>query len=236
MIAHNKRGVVAFLREKVYNYAFSNASFLFTVNSEEILRHYLSTYKIDRDRVFVLPDPYLPTYRERSFDPTAEYIFCGGEAQRDWSTFFAAASRLPHRKFVGVARRKYMPKDAFIPANVTMYYDTAVSEFDRLLENAAVVALPLLTRMPAGLIVMYKSIFLSKPLIITRTSAIENYLEDHRSAILLPVGDSEGLALAIEELFSDEPRTRQMVSNPREAIRRFSPESYSHAVYSILTR
>jgi glycosyltransferase involved in cell wall biosynthesis len=234
MIAHNKRGPVAFLREKLYNYAFGCPGFLFTVNSEEILQQYLSAYKIDRERVFILPDPYLPTYCERPFDPAEGYVFCGGEAQRDWTTFFDAASRLPRRKFVGVSRRKYMPKDARIPDNVTMYYDVAVSEFDRLLENSAVVALPLLTEMPAGLIVMYKSIFMSKPLIITRTSAIENYLADRLSAILLPIGDSAGLVEAIETLLSDEPRARQMTLQAREAIRRFSPESYSRSVYSIL--
>jgi glycosyltransferase involved in cell wall biosynthesis len=234
MIAHNKQGAVAFLREKVYNYAFAFPTFLFTVNSEEILQHYLSTYKIDRARAFILPDPYLPTYTERPFHTAEGYVFCGGEAQRDWKTFFEAAARLPHRRFVGVARRKYLPKDVSIPPNVTMHYDIDVAEFDRLLANAAVVALPLLTEMPAGLIVMYKSIFFSKPLIITRTSAIENYLDDGRSAVLLSIGDSERLAAAVEELLGSEAHARQMTALARDAIRRFSPEAYSQAVYSIL--
>jgi glycosyltransferase involved in cell wall biosynthesis len=234
MISHRKGGLVARLRRKVYNYTFAYPSFLFTVNSADTLSHYRTEYRFDAGRVFVLPDPYLPTYKEQPFDPSGGYVFCGGEAQRDWMTYWKAAERLPQYPFVGVGRRKYMPKDVSIPANVTMYYDITESEFNRLLEKSAWVALPLLSHMPAGLIVMYKAIFLSKPLIITRTSSVENYLEDGRSAVLLPVGDAEGLAGAIGKMAADETWAGNLTRQAREAIRSHSPESYSRRIYTII--
>ncbi|MDR0769392.1 MAG: hypothetical protein LBE71_05770 [Dysgonamonadaceae bacterium] len=234
MISHPKQGVVAFLRSKIYNYAFAYPSFLFTVNSATTLHHYQTKYKFDSKHAFVLPDPYLPIYKEKPFDTSDGYVFCGGEAQRDWHTFCGAAKRLPHRSFVGVGRKKYMPKNLTIPNNVTMYYDIAEPDFDRLLEKSATVALPLLSAMPAGLIVMYKAIFLSKPLIITRISSIENYLEDEHSAILLFTSDTEGLVKAINKIIDDKAYAEKLTLHAKEAIKKHSPEAYSQAIYSIL--
>jgi glycosyltransferase involved in cell wall biosynthesis len=234
MISHRKQGMIAFLRKKVYNYTFAYPSFLFTVNSADTLNRYRTEYAFDDQRAFVLPDPYLPTYKEQPFDASGNYVFCGGEAQRDWTTYWDAARRLPQYAFVGVGRKKYMPKDIPIPENVAMYYDIPETEFNRLLEKSAWVALPLLSEMPAGLIVMYKAIFLSKPLIITRTSSVENYLCDEKDAILLSVGDGEGLANAIKRMAGDETWAKILTLHAREAIRRYSPESYSRRVYTIL--
>jgi glycosyltransferase involved in cell wall biosynthesis len=234
MISHPKQGVVASLRSKIYNYAFAYPTFLFTVNSAGTLHHYQAKYKFDSKRAFILPDPYLSTYKEKPFDTSDGYVFCGGEAQRDWNTFCDAAKRLPHRSFVGVGRKKYMPKNITIPNNVTMYYDITESDFNRLLEQSAAVALPLLSEMPAGLIVMYKAIFLSKPVIITRTSSIENYLKNEHSAILLPIGDTEGLAKAINKIIDDKTYAETLTLQAKEAIKKHSPEAYSQAIYSIL--
>ncbi|MDR1646352.1 MAG: hypothetical protein LBS05_11160 [Tannerellaceae bacterium] len=234
MISHRKQGPIAILRRKVYNYAFAYPRFHFTANSADTLNHYRMEYRIDSRRSFILPDPYLPTYKEQPFDPSGGYVFCGGEAQRDWNTYWQAACHLPQYSFVGVGRRKYMPKGVSIPENVTMYYDITESEFNRLLEKSLCVALPLISRMPAGLIVMYKAIFLSKPLIITRTSSIENYLEDGKSAVLLPVGDVEGFAGAIERMTADKAWAEELTQQAKDAIKKHSPESYSQTIYNII--
>ncbi|NDW10590.1 glycosyltransferase [Dysgonomonas sp. 520] len=234
MISHNKQGLISFIRKTVYNYAFSYKKFYFTVNSEDTLHRYLEEYKIRKEQVSVLPDAYLPGYKEENFRYESSYVFCGGEAQRDWEVFFAAASQLPEHKFVGVGRKKYMPKQVHLPTNVQMYYDIEESDFDELLKNSSIVALPLKSKMPAGLIVMFKAIFLSIPIITTQTSSIENYLKDGVSAVLTEIGDVEKLKNAIKKLYSDRDWGCTLTKNAKTAIEKHSPEAYSQAIYNIL--
>ncbi|MDH6343474.1 glycosyltransferase involved in cell wall biosynthesis [Parabacteroides sp. PFB2-12] len=234
MISHPKGGVIATIRKKVYNYAFAYKKFLFTVNSAETLETYLKEYKIDTQRVSVLPDAYLPIYKNQDFNTGKGYIFCGGEAQRDWVTFFAAAKELPEYSFVGVARKKYMPHPIEIPTNVKMYYDIDEQDFNRLLEESAIVALPLLSTLPAGLIVIFKSIFLSKPLIVTRTSSVENYVQDRKSAILIDLQSTEQLVTGIRSLKTDLDRAKEQTEQAKKNIVNYSPENYSKKIFRIL--
>ncbi|MDR1499404.1 MAG: hypothetical protein LBI58_00295 [Tannerellaceae bacterium] len=243
MISHAKRGAIVPMRRLIYNYAFAYPSFHLTVNSSATLSRYLAEYRLDGRRCFVLPDAYLPTYPEGSFDPSGSYIFCGGEAQRDWRTFWEAARRLPHCAFVGVGRRKFTPGNIAIPTNVTMYYDIPGDKFNSLLAGSALLAMPLLTSdTPAGLIVMHRSIFLSKPVIVTRNSSIENYLEDNKSAILLPVATApadptaaDALAGAIERIITDKPWAETLTQQAKASIRKHSPQAYSQTLKTAIT-
>lgn len=237
MISHNKGGLIASVRRTVYNYAFSYNGFYFTVNSKETLADYIKEYdKINERKAFVLPDAYLPIYTRKKFTGNNSYIFCGGEAQRDWKIFFEAARRLPELSFVGVGRKKYMPEDNYILDNVTMYYDIEEDKFDSLLENASIVTLPLLTTKPAGLIVVFKSIFLSKPIITTRTSSIENYLTNGESAALLEIGDLDGFVKAINDIYYDVTASERLTKEALRTATKHSPEKYSQFIFEILQK
>lgn len=234
MISHSKKGLVANARRVVYNYAFSYKGFLFTANSFDTIERYSKDYKFDRSIAFVLPDAYLDSYEQADFYPISSYIFCGGEAQRDWALLFEGAKLLPEYKFVGVGRRKYMEKGLEIPDNVKMYYDIGEDKFDELLKNASIVALPLKSDMPAGLIVMFKAILLSKPVITTKSSSMENYLQNGENGVLLQIGDMQGLVKNIKALYSNSDLGRMFTQKAKESIQRYSPSAYSQTIYRIL--
>ncbi|OAV64830.1 Glycosyl transferases group 1 [Bacteroidales bacterium Barb6] len=233
MISHPKGGINALIRKKTYDYVFSYRDFFLTVNSKETLSAYLKEYNLDSRKVTVLPDALLPEYKEKEFNFTDSYIFCGGEAQRDWLTFFQAARLLPEYQFVGVARKQFMPKEAVVPDNVKMYYDIDVERFDDLLAQASVVVLPLLSKMPAGLIVIFKSVLFSKPLIVTRTSSVENYLKNEENAFLIDLGDAQSLADHIIRLKESPILAESLTRNAKKSIEKYSPQAYSQTVYQI---
>jgi glycosyltransferase involved in cell wall biosynthesis len=234
MISHSGQWLMTRVKRKLYNYAFSYKGFIFTVNSKDTLLAYSQEFKINENKVTILSDPFLRIYKEKSFEYQDSYIFCGGEAQRDWLTFFNAAYLLHDYNFVGVARKKYLPKKLTIPDNVTMYYDIMESSFDALLEKASIVTLPLLSQMPAGLIVILKSIFLSIPLIVTRTPPVESYLQDEETAILIAKGDAQALANAIIRIRDNKRSAEIRTLKARKYIEKYSPERYSQTLYQIL--
>jgi len=234
MISNEKGFFNKMVRKIVYNKAFNYPKFYATVNSEELIDSYSNNFIINRAHFFLLPDCIRHEYENAPYSIGNKKVFCGGEAMRDWPTLFKAAKLLPSVKFVGVARRKLFDTKLEIPANVEMYYDTEPDFFYEQLKKSSLVALPLSTKAPAGLIVMIQAALLSKPIIITKTSSTLNYIENMRNGILVSLGNETELAERIEYLTLNNDVRRNLAENMFIDIKRFSPENYAKKIMKIL--
>lgn len=235
MISHKKGSLISFFRKHIYNYTLGYNSFYFTVNSNETITFYKSIYKIRNNQYLVLPDCWLPEYQFYKQVDHDYSIFCGGEAQRDWNLFLAIAENLPQYSFIGVARKKYIKNNIILPDNVTMYYDIDETLFNEYMNNSSIVILPLKSCMPSGLIVMFKAIFMHKPLIISRTPSVLNYIEDGYNGLLVDIGDLSAFIGAIK-LLSDNPSYRkEIIDNSDKLIDKYSPYSYSEKLYNLIS-
>jgi glycosyltransferase involved in cell wall biosynthesis len=91
---------------------------------------------------------------------------------------------------------------------LTDCYDDAYS---RELREAGMVVVPLwVADISAGQMVAIQAMAYHKPIIVTRTPTIEEYLHHESEALLVPPGDAEALTAAIERLRRDPDLARRL--------------------------
>ncbi|MBU1139076.1 MAG: glycosyltransferase, partial [Proteobacteria bacterium] len=210
MISHKKGLLNSFLRKKTYNIAFKYPKFYTTINSQDLLKSYSCEYDFNQNHFYTLPDCFSEAYETSDFTMGDGSVFCGGEAMRDWETLFKAATLVPEINFIAIARKINFNHHLVIPKNVKLLFDTDPDYFYKRLKGSSIVALPLSTNAPAGLIVMIRAALLSKPIIITSTPSTKNYILDSINGILIEHNDSHMLADKIKNLLSN-PATMERI-------------------------
>jgi glycosyltransferase involved in cell wall biosynthesis len=217
--------IVNLLRYIIYHNVMKSDKFFTTVNSEEYIAEYSSMYKIDKNKFFVLHDSTIEIPQEKEFIHRKSYVFCGGEAQRDWTTMIKASKECPELKFIFVARKKYFEQNLVVPDNAQILFDIEKKDFYEYLENSSLVAMPLQTELPAGLIVLLNCALYRKPVITTRTPSTSNYIENNKSGFLVNMFDYKELAVKIKQLYSDSILQEQFTDSLFETVvRNHSPE------------
>ena len=236
MISHEKGLINKLLRKIIYNSAFKLPGFYISVNSKELINTYSAEYNINANHFFVLPDCMKESYETAPYTNGNGSVFCGGEAKRDWNTLFKAALLLPDVKFTAIARKKYFDTTLAVPDNVSLYFDTEYDFFYSKLKESSIVAMPLSTTAPAGLIVLIRAAMLSKPVIITSTSSTRNYIQDKINGVLIDPGDEKRLAEEISSLLSDRQVREQLSNRMKETVKMFSPENYAKSLENIISQ
>ena len=89
------------------------------------------------------------------------------------------------------------------------------------------VALPLNSMAPAGLIVLIKSALLCKPVIITETPSTIAYIRHNETGMLIPMKGLKELKDAIKVLHSDDFQQKRLA----EALQKRIVNHYSTAAY-----
>lgn len=234
MISHNKGIVNSFFRKKIYNIAFKYPQFYTTVNSQDLIKDYSKEYIFEKNHFYVLPDCFSEGHEAAGFAIGNGSVFCGGEAMRDWETLFNAANILPEISFIAIARKINFNHNLIIPKNVKLLFDTDIDYFYKCLKESSIIALPLSTNAPAGLIVMIKAALLSKPIIITSTPSTQGYIENNINGILIEPKDAQLLANKIKMLLSNPTIMKQLGNAINESIKKFSPDNYAETLKNII--
>lgn len=236
-IAHDKGKVHAQLRRLVFRMAFGSGYLYLTVNSVESAARYGEQFGFARDRMFVVRDVWQSHYTVAESDEDDDgYVFCGGEAARDWETFIAVTRMLPDLSFVAVARRADWPAGAKPGPNVLLRFDVPEVEFYHLARRARIVMLPLRSVEAAGLIVLIRSALLGRLVLTTRTSSTESCYPESRSSLLVDVGDADGFARSIRRYWNDAEARKESAGQVQKFILdERSPEVFVDRVAAILS-
>lgn len=136
---------------------------------------------------FLLHDVYHDYYKinDNSISVNPKSVFCGGHNGRDWNFIIQLAHNMPDITFNLV-----MPIDVYnkykatLPDNVNAKYNIPLNEFMEEMCKSAVVALPLDTEAPAGLIVMFQAVANMKYIITTDTMTTREYLAEGKGCLL----------------------------------------------------
>lgn len=175
-----KNKVVAWLYKK----ALKSKHFVASVTSVEYGKHLKNRLGIDKD-LFLLHDVFHEDYKvNASLDVCLNTVFCGGRNGRDWKFMIEVAKAMPHVQFHLV-----MPKvtyDEFqheLPSNVVARYNISMEDFMKEMCSCEIVALPLDTEAPAGLIVLFQAAANMKYIITTDTMTTREYLSDGRGCL-----------------------------------------------------
>ena len=179
--ASMKNKVVAWLYKK----ALKSKHFVASVTSVEYGKHLKNRLGIDKD-LFLLHDVFHEDYKvNASLDVCPNTVFCGGRNGRDWKFMIEVAKVMPYVQFHLV-----MPKVTYdeyqkeLPSNVVAKYNISMEDFMKEMCSCEIVALPLDTEAPAGLIVLFQAAANMKYIITTDTMTTREYLSDGRGCLL----------------------------------------------------
>ena len=179
--ASTKNKVVALLYKK----ALKSKYFVASVTSVEYGSHLKKRLGINKE-LFLLHDVFHEDYKvNASLDVCPNTVFCGGRNGRDWKFMIEVAKVMPHVQFHLV-----MPKVTYdeyqheLPSNVVARYNISMEDFMKEMCSCEIVALPLDTEAPAGLIVLFQAAANMKYIITTDTMTTKEYLSDGRGCLL----------------------------------------------------
>jgi glycosyltransferase involved in cell wall biosynthesis len=147
----------------------------------------------------------------------APYVFACGQESRDYPTLQQAAegSEIPFR----VVASGWAPHQGFTirddiraASNVTVEAGSlSYGELRQRYAAANVVAVPIKNvTYCAGVTSICEAMCMAKPVVITSSAGIVDYVEDGVSGLIVPVGDAAALRRAIDVLWSDPERRAEI--------------------------
>lgn len=179
-----------------------------------------STLEIERYRrlfkrcgtnfVFVPWGTYVPCAAEirAEREPATEAadlprIVAAGRSGRDYPTLAKAAATLPCHLVI-ICNEKIALGGVCASANLEILSSCFGQDYLRQLLHADIVIVPLrVEEISAGQMVLIQAMALGRPLIVTRTPTISDYLENGVNALLVPRGNDAAMAEAIQHLLNN---------------------------------
>ena len=169
----------------LYRKALNSKRVIASVTSTEYGTHLKERLGINK-KLFLLHDVFHESYLyKREFHVIPKSVFCGGRNGRDWKFMIEVAKVMPHVRF-HLVRPKiiYEEFQNELPDNVIAKYNLSMEDFMKEMYSCEIVALPLDTEAPAGLIVLFQAAANMKYIITTNTMTTREYLSDGRGCLL----------------------------------------------------
>ena len=163
---------------------------------------------------------------EQAFVPSTgqaavDVVSVGADPHRDVELFLRVAAAMPNRTFRLVGTADRVRGFEAVPSNLEVEVDIPFDAMRRRLEEARVVALPVLENSYSGATtVLLQAMALGKPVVVTRTKAIATGygLVDGENCRLVPPGDCEMFERAVKEILRDEWRGRALGAGARRTV------------------
>lgn len=111
------------------------------------------------------------------------YVFCGGRNGRDWNMLLEIAREITDISFKCVMPQLICDSLQEIPANVEIQCDIPEQKFLDLLASSSLVAMPLNTDAPAGLIALFQAGMYKKLVITSNTPVTREYISKDRGVL-----------------------------------------------------
>ena len=177
-------------------------------------------------------------FRPREQTPDVDVLSVGNDPQRDYALLGAVARRLPARSFAVVASPDQARALAGGAPNLSVDTGVPFAQMRERLARARVVALPVRENLYSGATTtLLQAMAAGKPVVVSRTAAIaDGYgLEDGSNCRLVPPGDEDAFAAAVEGLLADGDAASELGARARETVERsLGWERYVDSVSAIL--
>jgi glycosyltransferase involved in cell wall biosynthesis len=161
----------------------------------------------------------------------APRLVSAGRSGRDYPTLVKAVETIPCRLRI-ICNEKVSLGGVAESNRIEILRDCFGLEYLWQLLRADIVVIPLrVADISAGQMVLIQAMALARPLIVTRTPTVEDYLTDGVNALLVPRGDAAAMAGAIQRLLAD-PAEAAALSRRAQAdyMARFSAEAHFRAL------
>ena len=187
------------------------------------LRSWLAGYGFTPRVVFIAFGVDVEAFSPGSGPTTVDIVSVGTDPHRDFALLLHVAERLPDVGFRIVTSREHLRGFASVPENVSVETEIPLEEMRRRLMEARVIALPVRENSYSGATtVLLQAMALGKPVVVTRTKAIETGygLVDGENCRLVAPGDDEGFERALTGVLRDEFHARALGSSARTMVER----------------
>lgn len=169
---------------------FTNKNVMIVVNSLQSKQKYMDLFHLGNgDNIYYIPDIYDTTVQfkmPRGIPVEKRYVFTGGMANRDWGLLADIARMLPDIRFVCCCHEDdFTNKVRKIPNNMEIYYSLCTDEYYRLMDNAYLLLLPLITNRVSGLINITRAAQSGIPCVVSRYGFTEMYYPTELSEWLI---------------------------------------------------
>lgn len=135
---------------------------------------------------------------------TLDYYFSGGYSNRDYKKLIEAFRAIDKQLIIVCSKNNRDILEMDIPGNIKIFTDLASDEFDKYLRESKAVIIPFKYNSGAsGQSVMLRCMRNRKPVIVTRTDSIEEYVDNGISGFVIDNLQDE-LAPMIERLENDQ--------------------------------
>ena len=130
-------------------------------------------------------------------------VVSAGRSGRDYPTLVAAVAAMPCRLTIICNERAALGGVA-ASEQVEVLTSTFGADYLMQILQADIVVVPLQVEdISAGQMVLIQAMALARPLVVTRTPTVGDYLHHGETALLVPRGDSSALAAAIQRLLDN---------------------------------
>ena len=234
---NDNNDIISRIKKKAFRFMLKDSRVFPTITAAELNDIYRKMFNLPHKNFSVLNDCYgkLESYKS-SYKNNDGYVFCGGSNGRDWSTLVKVATLLPHIPFIIVGPNKNVLGEVY-PDNIDFYYDIPYNQFMLLMAHCSLLALPLNTDAPAGLIVMFSAGLLSKAIVTTDNVAMREYIKSEVNGTLVKKGDFEEFARRVNILFLDIKKQEEYGNKLHDKIEELgSPDAYVKRVIKIVSQ
>jgi len=152
--------------------------------------------------------------------PAVDVVMAGADPHRDVDLFVGLAAEMPNRSFRLVTTSE-RARALSSPSNLEVELDIPFDAMKSRLEEARVVALPVLDNSYSGATtVLLQAMALGKPVVVTRTKAIATGygLVDGENCRLVEPGDADGFGRALAAVIRDEWHARSLGARARRTV------------------
>ena len=137
------------------------------------------------------------------------YVFCGGRTNRDFDTVLEAVARVGVRTTLVVGEDTQFRRE--VPDFVTIHRNIPARQFQSLIEKAGIVVIALeRPDISSGQVVLMQAMRCAKPIVISATAGIEDYVADGEDVLLFEPRSAEDLAACLKVLLEDARLRRAM--------------------------
>ena len=180
----------------------------------------LDEVKLDATRVRFLYDKVDHRFFAPQGGPDEGYVLSVGQTGRDYRTLFEAVGPtgaptvvVPSSKWISTADRSVEA----VPPNVTVRQGLSSVALRRLYDRASVVVVPLEPGLEwaAGANGVLEAMAMRKPLIVSATPGMADYVSDGENALVVPPRDPRSLGAAITTLLAERGAASRLAAAGR---------------------
>ena len=162
-----------------------------------------------------------------------DYIFSGGNSNRDYSTLVAATRGLNCRVVIVTHQLVELPSAA-LPPNVEIIAGLPPDEFNRMMAGATAVVVPLRAGAleTGGRTVYSNAMCMGKVVIVADDDAVD-YITNECDGLVVSPGQAIALHDVIARVLADSELCTRLERNAKQTARAFAPEIFFNTIFEL---